>query len=128
MKLHKHLHEMTTDEAFPCLQAAAIAIIKGDDLPDEVRQWVGRGLLAMCNDHTMKLNEAFAVEKIKKPHPFKHASRYAQVEYFRQKMNMTKDNAIAELVKMQFVSIESIKSSWLVQNKKQQNFKKFMEK
>jgi hypothetical protein len=122
MKLYKQLHEMTEFEAFEYLQAAAIAIIKGDELPEEVRQWVGRGLLAMCGEHSMKLNEAFQVKKKKTISPFLHANRYAQVELAR--LSMSKDDAIYMVAEREGVSIDSIISSWRIQSKKQREFKR----
>ncbi len=115
---------MTEYEAFDCLQGAAIAIIKGDDLPDEVRQWVGRGLLAMCQNHTIKLNEAFRIKKVKSNDPSLHASRYAQVDFARLSMN--KEDALNAVADHEKVSVEAIRSSWNLQSKRQSEFKKKM--
>lgn len=120
MKLHKPLADMTREEAFNYLQGAAIALIRGeDDLPPEVKKWLGLGILAMCGDHTVKLNEAFNVRKVKKVDQAIHASRYGRIEFLRSKKAMTRALAIEEVARCECLSIEAISSSWKIQHKLQ---------
>jgi hypothetical protein len=120
MKLKKPLNELTNEEAFTCLKRAAIAIIQGDDLQEEVRRWIGNGLLAMCGGDN--LNTAFVVTKKKTGNPQTHARRYAMVENLRKK-GLTKTAAIEKVANDNHLSSETILSSWRIQNSIQKRFR-----
>jgi hypothetical protein len=112
MKLHKHLHEMTELEAFECLQGAAIAIIKGDYLPEEVRRWIGYGLLGMCAG--TDFNKSFVVKRVKKQSVKTHAMRFAEVEILRKAGN-NKSTAIKIIADKNYVTEDAIFDSWKIQ-------------
>lgn len=65
------------------LNIVAVELIRGNELPEDIRKWLGYGLLALASGKDR--NDSFEVEKTNEGDIHIHAVRWGLVERLREK-------------------------------------------
>ncbi|MDZ4212921.1 MAG: hypothetical protein U1C59_14530, partial [Methylotenera sp.] len=102
------IYALSETERRVFLEQLAIRLIRGENITQDEKEWLGYGLMAMaCGD---KFNQAFRVKNIKSANAQTHAVRYALVERKRAE-GLIREKAIAEVAAMQSKDCETIDAS-----------------
>lgn len=90
------------DERMELLRVTALDLILGREVPDEVKKWLGLGLLALSDGKDA--NEAFTVKKRKLDNSRLHSMRYALVQKEIQDKGVSQEKA--------FEAVAILESQW----------------